>query len=111
MAPSLEGLKGSQEFFIMDIVIQLSRSECVRVEGNGMNFTVLSSCEQDSTKGIVWGICLYDEQSARSILSEDQSCNEGSLQRVKCLLAGIKPGLKCIFIIEISKKNYNIKIK
>jgi hypothetical protein len=41
MLPDMESLKDSQEFFIMSVIVQFRHGKGVRVESNGVDFSIV----------------------------------------------------------------------
>ena len=53
VSPNLESFEDSKQFLIMYVVVQLHRSESVRVKGNWMNFIIFINNREDCSKSIV----------------------------------------------------------
>ena len=51
--PNLESFEDGKQFLVMCVVVQLCRSESVRVKGNWMNFIIFINNGEDCSKSIV----------------------------------------------------------
>ena len=51
--PNLESFKDGQQFLVMCVVVQLRRSESMRVKGNWVNFIIFINNGEDCSKSIV----------------------------------------------------------
>ena len=63
--PDLEHFKYCEQFFVMDIVVELGQCKSQRVEGDQLNFAISQRYGgKDSSKGIVQGIRFNNKQGA-----------------------------------------------
>ena len=53
VSPGFESLEDSEELLVMRVVVQLRRSECVRIEGDRSNLAIGTSDRQDTGDCIV----------------------------------------------------------
>ena len=95
---NLEGVDNSEKFFIVYISILLCCIECVKEEGNWVQFILLVSLLEDHSYCISEGITVYDEGVIKMWLLKNRSradcvlqCNEGFL----IVLVPIKPPSSC----------------
>jgi len=51
--PNLKSFKDGKQFLVMCIIVQLRRSESVRVKGNWVNFIIFINNEEDCGESIV----------------------------------------------------------
>ena len=72
-SPNLEGVDNSKKFFIVYISILLCCIECVKEEGNWVQFILLVSLLEDHSYCISEGIAVYDEGVIKMWLLENQS--------------------------------------
>ena len=83
VSPGFEGLENSEELLVMCVIVQLGRSECVRIESDQPNLTIRTSDGQDTSNCIVQSVSLNGDWGTRLIVSKDGSCCEGLLQPIK----------------------------
>jgi len=86
--PNLESFKGGKQFLVMCIIVQLCRSESVRVKGNWMNFIIFVNNGEDCSESIVRGISFHNELSIRNPMSENRSESECLLEKVESIMIG-----------------------
>ena len=79
--PDFECLKYCEQFFVVDIVVELRQDKSLRVKGDWMNFTVGRRYGgKDSSQGIVRGIRFNDKRYAQNPVGQDWHGGEGLLQ-------------------------------
>ena len=99
--PNLESFKDDKQFLVMCVVVQLCRSESVRVEGNWMNFIIFINNREDCSESIVQGISFHDELSIGNLMSKDRSGGKYILERAESIYTGgelprnVLPGEVC----------------
>ncbi|KIM68358.1 hypothetical protein SCLCIDRAFT_105412, partial [Scleroderma citrinum Foug A] len=81
--PGFEGLKNSEELFVMCAIVQLGHGQGARVEGNQLNLAIGTSDGQDTSNHIVQSIGFDGDWGARLIVSKNGSCCEGLLQLIE----------------------------
>jgi hypothetical protein len=89
----------------MDIVVKLGGIEGPRVKSDRVDFRVGSDDGKDGSEGVVGGICLNDELSVRSPISEDRSRGESFLQSFKRLFTVVRKVPRNAFPSEACKRN------
>ena len=78
--PDFECFKYHEQFFVMDVVVELGRGEGPRVKSDWMNFTInWRYGGKDSSEGVVQSICFDDKWCAQNPVSQDQCSGEGLL--------------------------------
>ena len=104
----LESFKDGKQFLVMCVIVQLRRSECVRVKGNWMNFIIFINNGEDCSKSIVRGISFHNELSIRNPISEDRYGGECFLERVESILTGGVELPRNILLGEVCQWNDNV---
>jgi hypothetical protein len=105
MAKLLEGCKDSEEFFVVDIIVKLSRSHGTRVEGDGMQERVRGiDLRENRSDCIVRGIGLYDRDVIWIEVCEDGGRREMGFENVEGLLAGRRPNKRHFLAGEGSER-------
>ena len=78
--PDFECFKYCEQFFVVDVVVELRQDKSLRVKGDWMNFTISQRYGgKDSSQGIVQGVRFNDKQCAWNPVSQDQRSGEGLL--------------------------------
>jgi len=88
VSPNLKSFKDGKQFLVMCVIVQLRRSESVRVKGNWINFIIFVNNGEDCSESIVQGISFHNELSIRNPMSEDRCGGECFLERVESILTG-----------------------
>ena len=105
VAPDTESFKNSQEFLVVDVVIELQSGEGAGVKSDRVEFPVRSYCGENCTQGVVGGIRFDDELSARGIMGEDRSSSKGCFEAVEGLATSGSEVPRCILASKVSKGN------
>ena len=70
--PDFESFKYCEQFFVMDVIVELGWGKSPRVKGDWMNLAVSQRYGgKDSSKGIVRNIRFNDKQCAWNPVSQD----------------------------------------
>ena len=81
MTPDFEHLKYREQFFVMDIIVELGRGKSLRVKGNWMNLAISRRYGgKDSSEGMVQGVCFNNKRGAWNPVGQDQHSSEGIFQ-------------------------------
>ena len=76
--PDFEHFKYREQFFVMDILVELGQGKSLRVKSDRMNFAVGRRYGgKNSSQGVVQGVHLNDKQCAWNPVSQDQRGDEG----------------------------------
>ena len=77
MAPGSKSLMDSEEFLVMDVIVELWNGKSPGIVGNRPNLLVRTTNGENASDSIVRGVCLYDDQSIQNPMGEDRSGGEG----------------------------------
>ena len=78
MTPDFECFKNCEQFFVVDVIVELEWGKSLRVKGDWMNFAVgWRYGGKDSSEGVVRGVHFNDKQRARNTVSQDWHGGEG----------------------------------
>ena len=78
--PDFECFKNCEQFFVMDVVVELGWGKSPRVKGDWVNFAIGWRCGgKDSHEGEVRGVCFNNKRCAWNPVSQDQHGGEGLL--------------------------------
>ena len=92
VAPDLEGLEDSKEFFVVCIIVKLCSSEGAAVVCDWVDVVVIHSYGEDASDGVVGGIG-FDYRRKRWVeVVEDRSQDERLFEEPEGLFAGGRPG-------------------
>ena len=76
--PDFERFKYREQFFVVDVVVELGRGKSPRVKGDRMNFAISQRYGgKDSSKGVVRSIHFDNKWRAQNPVSQDQCGGEG----------------------------------
>ena len=79
--PDFECLKNGEQFFVVDIIVELGWGKGLRVKSNQMYFTVGQRYGgKDGSKGIVQGIRFNNKWRAWNPVGQDEHSGEGFFQ-------------------------------
>ena len=110
MSPNLEGFEDGKQFLIMCVVVQLRRSESVRVKGNWMNFIIFVNNGEDCSESIVRGIGFHNELSIGNPMSKDRSRGKCFLERVESIYTGGVELPRNVLLGEACQWNDNVRV-
>ena len=80
MTPDFERFKYREQFFVVDIIVELGQGKSLRVKGNRMNFAVSWRYGgKDSSEGVVQSVHFDDKWHAWNPVSQDWRGGEGLL--------------------------------
>ena len=106
MMPYFECFENGEQFFVMDIVVELRWGKSLRVKGNWMDFTIgWKYGGKDGSEGIVQGIYFNDKWRAWNTVGQDWHSGEGFLQGHEGGVALIGEVPSCSFTSETSERN------
>ena len=94
----------------MGIVVQLERSQCLRIEGDRAKLAICTGDGEDSGDHIVRSISFNGDLHAWLEVSKDGSCSKGLLQPIERLSALIGEVPRGIFPSKPSQGNHNIGV-
>jgi len=78
--PDSEGFVDSEQFLIMDVVIQFRGGEGSGVERHRMEFAIFGHNGKNCGEGVVRGVSFNDNRPVRDPMSKDGSRGKGFLQ-------------------------------
>jgi len=110
MLPNLESFKDGKQFLVMCVVVQLCRSESVRVKDNWVNFIIFVNNGEDYSESIVRGISFHNELSIGNPMSEDRSGGKCFLERVENILTGGVELPRNVLSGEVCQWNNNVQV-
>ena len=94
----------------MGIVVQLRRSQCLRIEGDWVKLTIHTGDGEDSGNHVVQSISFNGDLRTWLEVSKDGSCSKGLLQPIERLLALVGEVPRGIFLSKPSQGNHNIGV-
>jgi len=92
VAPDLEGLEDSKEFFVVHIVVKLCSGEGAAVVCDRVDVVVIRSYREDAGDGVVRGISFNYQRKRWIEVVEDRSQDERLFEEPEGLFAGGRPG-------------------
>ena len=110
VAPGAESFVDGEEFLVVDIVVQLRRSERTGMERDRVD-AVLEVYREDGFEGVVGSVGLNDDRNVRNPLRKGRSGGEGFLQRVKRCLALFSPQSRSTLPSNPGERNGNVGIE
>ena len=108
--PNLESFKDGKQFLVICVVVQLHRSESVRVKGNWVNFIIFINNGENCSESIVRGISFHNELSIRNLISKDRSRGKCFLERVESILTGGVELPRNVLLGEVCQWNDNVRV-
>ena len=103
MLPDLECFKNSKKFFVIGIIVKLSKIESMEMKDYQMNLITWGYNRQDSTKSIVRSICFHDKLHIGDPVWEDEGKNECFLQSIESFTAEVIEILENILLDEVGE--------
>ena len=94
----------------MGIVVQLGRSQCLRIEGDRAKLAIHTGDGEDSGNRIIRSIGFNSDLHAWLEVSKDGSCSKGLLQSIERLSTLVGEVPRGIFPSKPSQRNHNIGV-
>lgn len=105
MAPDFESFKYSQEFLVIDIIIQLHRDKSPGVKDNWVNFIIFIHNGKDGNKNIIRNICFHNELSIGDLVGKDEHRDKCFLKEVKSIMAEVVKLLEDILLDKMDQQD------
>ena len=78
--PDFECFKYHEQFFVVDVVVELGKGKGPRMKSNRVNFAISRrNGGKDSSEGVVRSVCFDNKWCARNPVSQDRRGGEGLL--------------------------------
>ena len=110
MPPSSKHLEYGEEFLVVCVIIEFRNAQGVRMESNGVDFTIGGNCREDRSDGIVGGVSFDYEWHSRDEVQEDQSRRECRFQGVKSELTIIRPMPQDVLLSEAVQWSDGVRV-
>ena len=80
MTPDFECFKYREQFFVMDVIVELGQGKSLRMKSDWVNFAVSwRNGGKDSSKGVVRSVHFNNKWHAQNPVSQDWRSGEGLL--------------------------------
>ena len=103
VASDFESFKNGQEFFVIDIMIQLHGDESPGVKDNWVNFIIFIHNGKDGNKNIFRDICFYNKLSIGDLVGKDEHEDECFLKEVNSIMAEVVKLPEDILLNEVDQ--------
>ena len=110
VAPNTEGLKNSQEFFVMSVVVELRGSKSAGMESHRVDFTGVGLDGEDCTQSIVGGIGLDNNRLVWNPMCENRGGGKCGLEVFKGFSGGIGEVPFDTFAGEAGERNDDVGV-
>ena len=110
VVPGPKSLVDSKELLVMGVIVELWSRQSLGIVGNRPDLLIRTMNTENSSDGVVRGVCLYNDQSIWNPMGEDRSGDEGIFEVLEGRATGVTEVPMNIFVGEVGQRSDNAKV-